>query len=174
MYFNPAQLSMASSAFQRAEKLAGQHFHLNREEIKKHRYDVKTLAYLDSHEVKQEAFAHLCKYHYSRDEDANLFGSYHFYRICLQDNRILNAVERGHSFIKISPLILYIATHELVHIIRFEAGEIDFDASREEKEKEEDRVHAITSVILQACISPEIKLVLDCFSNQYRIGDIFN
>jgi hypothetical protein len=160
--------------FRHAENLAGQYFRLSRDEMKNYRYDVKTLAYLEEHEVKNGAFAHLCKYHYKKEESTNQSGDFHFYRICLQDNRILDAVERGHSFIRLNPLLLYIAAHELVHIIRFEAREIDFDASREEKEREEDKVHTLTRDMLQSSISPDLKLILDCFSNRYKIGDLFN
>ena len=160
--------------FQHAENLAGQYFRLSRDKMKNYRYDVKTLAYLEEHEVKIGAFAHLCKYHYKKEESTNQSGDFHFYRICLQDNRILDAVERGHSFIRLNPLLLYIAAHELVHIIRFEAREIDFDASREEKEREEDKVHTLTRDMLQSSISPDLKLILDCFSNRYKIGDLFN
>jgi hypothetical protein len=174
MHFNPLQRSLANNMFQHAENLAGQYFRLSRDEMKNYRYDVKTLAYLEEHEVKNGAFAHLCKYHYKKEESTNQSGDFHFYRICLQDNRILDAVERGHSFIRLNPLLLYIAAHELVHIIRFEAREIDFDASREEKEREEDKVHTLTRDMLQSSISPDLKLILDCFSNRYKIGDLFN
>lgn len=174
MYFSTSQKSIANNAFQQAEKMAGRYFRLSPEVMKNHRYDVKTLAYLEDHEVKDGAFAHLCRYHYKNNDRSNELGGFHFYRICLQDNRILDAIDRGHSFIKLSPLLLYIAAHEIVHIIRFEAGAIEFDASREEKEQEEDKVHAITRDILQSCISPDLKLILDCFSNRYKIGDIFN
>jgi len=174
MQFNSLQKSLANNMFQHAESVVGQYFRMSREEIKKYRYDVKTLADLDEHEVKDGAFAHLCKYHYKKEESANRLYDFYFYRVCLQDNRILDAVERGQTFIKLNPLLLYIAAHELVHIIRFEAREIDFDASREDKEREEDKVHAITKDMLQSCISPDIKLILDCFSNRYKIGDLFN
>jgi hypothetical protein len=167
-------MSLANNMFQHAENLAGQYFRLSRDDMKNYRYDVKTLAYLEEHEVKNGAFAHLCKYHYKKEESTNQSGDFHFYRICLQDNRILDAVERGHSFIRLNPLLLYIAAHELVHIIRFEAREIDFDASREEKEREEDKVHTLTRDMLQSSISPDLKLILDCFSNRYKIGDLFN
>lgn len=174
MYFSPSQMSLANNVFQRAEKLAIQYFRLSPEVMKNHRYDVKTLAYLKDHELKDGAFAHLCRYHYKKDEQTNQPDSFYFYSVCLHDDRILEAIERGQSFIKLNPLMLYIAAHELVHIIRFEAGEIDFDASREEKEREEDKVHTITKDILQCCISPDLKLILDCFGNRYKIGDIVN
>ena len=174
MHFNPTQKTVASNAFQRAEALAGQHFRLNREKMKNYRYDVKTLADLEKHEVKDGAFAHLCRYHFNRDQEPEVRTDSYFYRVCLQDNRILDAVERGHSFVRLNPLLLYIAAHELVHIIRFEAREIDFNASHEEKEREEEKVHSITRDLLQPCITPDLGLIFDCFSNRYKIGDIFN
>lgn len=174
MHFNLSQKSLANNAFQQAETLAGQYFRLNREKMKNHRYDVKTLVNLEKHEVKEGAFAHLCRYHFNQDRKPDEKTDSYFYRVCLQDNRILDAVERGHSFVRLSPLLLYIAAHELVHIIRFEAGEIDFDAAREEKEREEEKVHTITRDLLQPNISPDLRLIFDCFSNRYKIGDIFN
>jgi len=171
MYFNPLQMSMTDKAFRDAEKIAGQYFHLSPEKMKQHRYDVKTLAYLENHEVKDGTFAHLCKYNYKKDEDKSGLEGLHFYRVCLQDNQILNAVERGHSFVKLIPLMLYIATHELVHIIRFDAGEAAFDAPLEEKEREEENVHAITRDILQPSIYPDVKIILECFSSRYKIAD---
>ncbi len=99
-------------------------------------------------------------------------GGLHFYRICLQDDRILDAVERAHSFIRLSPLLLYIAAHELVHVIRFERGEGNFDAPEDEKSDEEEKVHRITRNLLKPATDPDLNLVLDCFSNRYRIGDL--
>ncbi|MGZ3636110.1 MAG: hypothetical protein ACXWMO_12960, partial [Syntrophales bacterium] len=67
MHFNPAQRSLANNVFQQAENLAGQYFRLDREGMKKYQYDVKTLAHLEKHEVRDGAFAHLCRYHYGKD-----------------------------------------------------------------------------------------------------------
>jgi hypothetical protein len=69
---------------------------------------------------------------------------------------------------------LYIATHELVHVIRFDSGEIAFDAPLEDKKREEDRVHEITQQVLQQVTNPDLTLVLDCFSSRYKIGDLYN
>ena len=170
-YFDTAQISLSSSSFAKAEKMAGLYFRINPTEWKERRYDVKTLAFLEKHEVREGAFAHLCKYQSHKGKDPK-DGQLHFYRICLQDDRILDAVERAHSFIRLSPLLLYIAAHELVHIIRFERGEGNFDAAAEEKSDEEEKVHRITRNLLKPATDPDLNLVLDCFSNRYRIGDL--
>jgi hypothetical protein len=173
MYFNAFQMSLAESAFQHAEKLAGRHFRIGPEAMKAHHYDIKTLAYLDRHEVNSRSFAHLCKYHCHQDDQAGLEEGLHFYRICLQDNRILDAVDRAGPFIKLNPLLLYIAAHELVHVIRFDSGYIDFDAPVAEKQREEEKVHEITRDMLRNLAAPELNLVMECFSSRYQIGDLY-
>lgn len=163
-YFSPEEVKIAGRAFDCAEQIARRHYRMDPEAMKSFRYDVKTQAYLDEHEVRDGAFAHLCKYEY---------GEGHFYRICLQDRRILDAIQRANSFIRLSPLMLYIAAHELVHVIRFDVGVADFDVSVEEKVQEEEKVHSITGDMLQSCMNQELKLVMDCFSNRYKIGEMF-
>ena len=120
-YFNAAQLPLTNKAFNDAEKLVSRNFRISEEQLKRNRYDVKTLAYLEQHEIKEGAFAHLCKYAYEKPADSPEKNkeSFDFYRICLQDNIILDAVERANSFIKFNPLMLYIAAHELIHVLRF-------------------------------------------------------
>lgn len=160
-YFNAQELSIAADAFFNAEVLAHRHFGVGLRKSKELKYDVRTMAQLKAHEVQDGAFAHLCRYEYERG---------HFYRICLQDSRILDAVVRARSFIKLPPLLLYIAAHELVHVIRFSRGEAEFDAPEEEKREEEERVHRITQSVLQSCMNADLKLVIDCFSNRYQLG----
>ena len=91
-YFSPAEVGLADKAFQNAERLAFRHYRIAPGETKTFCYDIKTLAYLNDHEVREGAFAHLCRYEYTGG---------HFYRICLQDPRIIDAVTRAHSFIKL-------------------------------------------------------------------------
>jgi len=160
--------------FSEAETLVGRYFRMSREDVKANRYDVKTMVHLEKHEVDPGAFAHLCKYCCRKGQPAASSDHFHFYRICLQDDRILDAVDRAKSFIKFSPLVLYIAAHELVHIIRFNRGDSDFDAPLEEKRVEEEKVHHITQSVLQPVTGWDLGLVIDCFSSQYQISDIFH
>ncbi len=175
-YFNKAQIPMAVMAFNDAEKLVSRHFRMSEGEMRKNKYDVKTLAFLDQHEVKDGAFAHLCKYSYEKPSDLMPDGreGFDFYRVCLQDNIILDAVERANTFVKLSPLMLYIAVHELIHVIRFGNGAIDFDAPQEEKEQEEKIVHNLTRSALQPVKQNDLEIVLDCFSSEFAISDLCN
>jgi hypothetical protein len=169
MYFDSSQISLVKGIFSHAEKMAATYFHLGHEKIKECKYEVRTLAHLEDHEISDRAFAYLCKYHCQENEEKN---SFQFFRVCLQDNRILDAVERARSFVRLAPLMLYIATHELVHVIRFNSGEIDFDAPLKERIKEEEKVNYITRNILGSLDSPDMGLVVDCFSNKYLIDNI--
>ncbi len=176
MYFNPSEISLVGRMFRHAGELAEDYFCLGRDGLKKHRYEVKTLAHLNKSEmdIANSAFAQLCRYMYQKNGRDDHPDNFYFFKICLQDGRILDAVKRSEPFVKLEPLMLYIAVHELVHIIRFNNGEIDFDAPLKDKVEEEEKVHAITRNILRPLAGSDINLVLDCFSNRYRIGDIFN
>jgi len=173
-YFDPLQMSLAKAAFVHAEKLVAGYYRFGRDAFRSYRYDIRTLAELESHEIREGAFAHLCRYRYEKKGAPETVRSFHFYHVCLQDNRILDAVERANSFIKFAPLMLYIAAHELVHVIRFDRGLFDFDAPQEEKNREESVVHTITRQIMQPVVHHDLSLVLDCFSNQYKIGDLYH
>ncbi|MBN1546615.1 MAG: hypothetical protein JW902_08155 [Syntrophaceae bacterium] len=171
--FNPNEISQAGRSFFLAEKMVSRHFRLTPASVRNWRYDVKTLADLERHEINDDAFAHLCKYGYQKD-GAEAEGEFDFYRICLQDHRILDAVERAGSFIRLSPLLLYIAAHELIHVARFSSGEADFDMAEEAKESEEETVNAITQEILKPMDHPHLDLVLECFSKRYNLEAIFH
>jgi len=170
--FSPGQISHAAGSFFHAEKLVSRYFRMTPDAIRSWRYDVKTLADLESHEINDNVFAHLCKYRYRKDgTDAE--DGFDFYRICLQDNRILDAVERAGSFIRLSPLLLYIAAHELVHVVRFNGGEVDFDMEEDRKEAEEENVNGITQEILRPVDHPRLDLVLECFSKRYQLDALY-
>jgi hypothetical protein len=174
MYFSPPEISLVGKMFRRAGDLAEDYFRLGRSGLKNHRYEVKTLAHLSDEETDDKAFAHLCRYLCQKEGRDDHPDNFYFFKICLQDDRILDAVKRSQPFVKLEPLMLYIAAHELVHVVRFNGREIDFDAPLEEKIAEEEKVHSITRSMLQPVAGTDVNLVLDCFSNRYRIGDICN
>lgn len=174
--FNRVQIPVAARAFNDAERLVSRHFRMSEDDLRKNRYDVKTLAFLEEHEVKDGAFAHLCKYSYEKPAASGPDGreGFDFYRVCLQDNIILDAVDRANSFIKFAPLMLYIAAHELIHVLRFGNGAIDFNAPDEEKDQEEKIVHGLTRSALQPARHNDLDIVLDCFSSEFSIRDLCN
>ncbi len=174
MYFNPLQVSKIKGVFGQAERLAGRCFHMTDEQVKAQRYDVKTLARLEAHEVDERAFAQLCKYSIRKEDPVEKTRDYDLSRICLQDDRILSAVERAHSFIRLESLMLYIAVHELVHVIRFGSGQADFNAPRAERIREEEKVNEITRSALHPVTDRDMGLVLDCFSRKFDLIESYS
>ena len=174
MYFNPLQVSKIKGVFDQAERLAGRYFLLTEDQMRAQRYDLRTLAHLEAYEVDEKAFAHLCKYAIRKEEQAEKPRSYDLYRICLQDNRILGAVERAHSFIRLESLMLYIAVHELVHVIRFGSGQADFNAPGDERLQEEEKVNKITRSALHPVADRDMGLVLDCFSRKFDLLESYS
>ncbi len=160
-HFNGTQISLAGKTFSQAEMMAGQYFRLSPSEWKGHRYDVKTLAFLEKHEVREGAFAHLCRYQFRKEHEGAEEGCY-FYRICLQDHNILKVINRNDG-IELFPLMVYILTHELVHIIRFRKFMQRFDVDQEEKEIEEGKVHQTTYQILRSLKGINLNPIFDSY-----------
>lgn len=172
--FTNTEIPLAARAFADAERLVSRQFRLGPDVLRSNKYEVKTLAFLQEHEVKDGAFAHLCKYSFEKPSVMTPEGreGFDFYRVCLQDNIILDAVHRANSFIKLSPLMLYIAVHELIHVMRFGNGTIDFNASEEAREQEEKIVHNLTRETFKTVGQSDMDMILDCFSSRFTIGDI--
>lgn len=167
-YFSHEQILLAKQSFKEAELLTQRYFRVDARERKLQRYDVKTRAFLEEYEICNNTFAHLFKYEFDKEQRES-GEAIIFYRICLQDDVILDAVKRATSFVSLPNLLLYIATHELVHVIRFERGEGDFYATGNEKIREEEIVHRTTSRLLKPWADIDMNLVLECFSDQYRV-----
>lgn len=73
------------------------------------------------------------------------------YRIRLRDDEILSAVD-DRADLRLFPLLLYVLTHELIHVVRFESGAAlaPYDAPDPQARRvEESRVHAITRKVLR-------------------------
>ncbi len=147
--FSPEHIQKTAGIFSEAEELTGNHFKLSTTDWKRFKYDVKTLKDLDANEISNEAFATLSKYT-CRNESFD-FGqrTFSFYKICLQDHNILNALKRDPA-ISFDGLLLYIAVHELIHIIRFNKFVTLFESDETGKRTEERIVHTATSDILRA------------------------
>lgn len=77
------------------------------------------------------------------------------FRVRLRDDVILAKV-RDVREVGLFPLLLYVLTHELVHVVRFGSGLADFDAPTEERTAEEARVDAVTRRILAPVADPAL------------------
>ena len=168
--FKNHELIKVSEALYIAEDATVNYFKFSSRQWGRHRYDVKTLSFLKKEDVRPGAFALLNKS--SRPTGGFEFRTrnFDFYLICLNDHHILNAVERdGELFLL--PLLVYVFTHELVHIVRFCNFFQRFDAPSRERDREETVVHAKTFEILKKLSMPRLDYVLDSYRD-HRVCDL--
>jgi len=150
LHFSDKELCVVEKAIDLAEDMVTDYFNMSSDEWMGYRYEVRTLAELSHKEKTDKAFAQICKYECVKEKDLIYPEAFDLYRICLQDNWILHAVNVSLSKISLRPLILYIAVHELSHVVRFSKYYKDFFASPAEKELEEAKVHSITCEMLKS------------------------
>ena len=145
--FNPDQIAVVNNGVAMSEELVSNFYKMSASQWLSRRYDIKTLADLNPEETVSGPFAQVIRYQGQRKDASLSSAAYDFYKICLQDHAILAAIAQSPG-IKLLPFILYIVTHELIHIVRFSKFLQGFDASQNEIAAEETRVHEITREIL--------------------------
>lgn len=147
--FTPEQIRTINLAVDMAEELVSNHYKMSANQWLHPKYDIKTQADLTPNEIISGPFAQIIRYKGQRENASLESSTYDFYKICLQDHSILSIIEQAPE-IKLFPFLLYIITHELIHIVRFSKFLQRFDASPQEKMTEESRVHQLTHDILNA------------------------
>ncbi len=168
--FKNHDLLEVSEALDIAEDATVNYFKFSSRQWGRHRYDVKTLSFLEVEELRPGAFALLNKSSKPEGGVELRTRNLDFYLICLNDHHILNAVERdGELFLL--PLLVYVFTHELVHIVRFCNFFQRFDAPLREREREEIVVHGQTFEILKRLSVPKLGYVLDSYRD-HRVCDL--
>jgi hypothetical protein len=168
--FNDDDLLTISEALDIAEDATGNFYKFSLGQWKRQRYDVKTLVSLNANEIAQQAFALLNKGARAVNGFESNTKNRDFYFICLQDHQILKALNRDRA-LGLLPLLVYVFTHELIHIVRFCNFFQRFDVSGKEKEKEEAIVHETTFDILENIALPKLDYVLDSYQG-HRICDM--
>lgn len=162
--FNPEQLAVITQAVGIAEELVSNHYKMSASQWLRPKYDVKTMAELEPAEMIDGPFAQIIRYK-GQPEKASLgSATYDFYKICLQDHTIVEALKR-HPHLTLLAFAVYIITHELIHIVRFSRFLQGFDASLEERMAEEKRVHERTHEILRPIRLQGMAEVLDFYSD---------
>jgi hypothetical protein len=164
--FNSDQIAVVNNGVAMSEELVSNFYKMSASQWLSRRYDIKTLADLNPEETVSGPFAQVIRYQGQRKDASLSSAAYDFYKICLQDHAILAAIAQSPG-IKLLPFILYIVTHELIHIVRFSKFLQGFDASQNETAAEETRVHEITREILGPVGIPELANVLK-FYDKWR------
>jgi hypothetical protein len=154
--FQGSETPIIQEAVLIAEESTTDFFKMSDSQWRRSRYDILTLEGLRQEEISAHALAQLSKYTCYLPGRELKSAQYDLYRICLQDHNILTTLEKQ-TKMALLPLLIYVTTHELVHIIRFSHFHQLFDASEEEKEQEEKRVHSLTREILSPFKCPDLE-----------------
>jgi hypothetical protein len=159
--FSRENMLTVSEALHIAEDKVGDFYKLSLRQWKRHRFSVRTLAELNNEEIIEDVFALLEK-HYRTDKVLNATEDHYF--ICLQDHEILKAAERDER-LTLLPLLVYVFTHELVHIVRFCNFIQRFEARGRNREIEERIVHSTTYDILKNIPTLNLDYVLHSYQD---------
>jgi len=169
IFFDRKQYFWVREALEIAETLAEDYFRIDLKDYERFPYDLQTLANLQVLEKTQQALAQVCKYEYYKREPFSKFNGREFYRICLQDDKILNTVQTGSSSL-LRPLLIYVVTHELIHVIRFSLDPKKFYLKLQEKRIEESDVHQTTYELLKYLKDPQVGFLLECYRPWWAEG----
>jgi len=165
-HFNNQELCKVDEAVKVSEELINNFFKLSSGQWLKNRYDIKTAKDLVGYEHVNGPFAQVIKYEARKNDISLGSSSFSFYKVCLQDCAILSTVEKSHSLL-LQPFLLYILTHELVHVVRFLKFKQRYENSDESDVTldEERRVHFLTHKILKLVSFPGLNRVFEFYKD---------
>jgi hypothetical protein len=158
--FDRRQRFWVGEALETSENLAERFFRVDLEDYDRFPFDLQTLAQLRGPEKTGRALAQVCKYEYKKESLFQTVRKKSFYRICLQDNKILETA-RGDTASILKPLLLYVVAHELIHVIRFSIEPRKFHLSPHERAAEEKSVHRMTYDLLKSIKDPKNEVLLE-------------
>jgi hypothetical protein len=168
--FKDDNIDTVSEALLIAEEKIGDYYKFSSKQWGRHQYDVKTLAALEEDEITSFAFALLNKRARVVEGFDSSTKKRDFYYICLQDHLILNALQRDKN-LTLLPLLVYIFTHELVHIVRFCNFFQRYEVTGKNRECEENLVHETTFNILKKNSLRNMGYILDSYK-QHRLCEL--
>lgn len=170
--FTPADRKLIARISLEAEERTGDYFRLPSFGPRRYVYEVSTAADHREGEKAEDAFAQICRYVRSPPVPGERQRAPRFYRVCLQDPAILEAVGRPEVPFDLETLLRYILIHELIHIVRFEQFQHPFVTEPHEKEEEESHVHGLTYELLERREDPAMAGLLD-FYRTHRMPRCF-
>ena len=159
--FGPWEMGLLAEGLSVAEESVSDFFRLSDTAWRAYPYEVRTLAELMPVEVTNKALAQVLRLR--KPPTANQLRGKDFFRICMQDHNLLRVVKREGVQDIMLPLLTYVLSHELVHIVRFYKFQHLFDAGPQKKEAEEKKVHDVTANILRRVRLPQLDRVLNFY-----------
>ncbi len=156
--FGVVQLQRLEALFELAQEVTGEFYRMGTDEARCVPYEVHTLAELRKEEIHEHGvLADIARYQYA---DRAFGRKRDLYRVNIQDHNVLQSLNRPEDRIAFSPLMLYVLTHEIVHVIRFVKFLAPFHMDEKDRATEENRVHSITQSILSRVPMPGMDHVL--------------
>jgi hypothetical protein len=162
-HFHPEQKELLKEAAVIAEEVTSDFFKLSPAHWRRARYDILTLEGLSREEISPHAHALVAKYEGCPQNSSLQSAWFDYYRVCLQDHNILRTL-KARPQLSLFPLLLYVITHELVHVIRFSQFLALFEACGKEQAQEEARVHQLTQKILAPLNFLELSPVMSYYN----------
>lgn len=160
--FTRTELITVREALDIAEDATGNFFKGPIGQPRRSGYDLKTLSMLSEDEISSFALAVLNRGKRTLKDYEPRSKTRDFYYICLQDHMILGALQRDRN-LALLPFLIYILTHELVHIVRFCKFLQRFDVTERERVEEEEVVHSLTFEILKRSSVAKLHYVLNLY-----------
>jgi len=158
--FSHSQRHLAFRALEEAENRTSDYYCIPPFRWQQLRYDLLTRKDNEWQPLPEGILARTrrCRWHMARcDEPSD------FFRIELNDPGILVAARRERLWADLYPLLLYILTHEMVHLVRLSSILTDSEQLTMAREPEEARVRQIARHILAPMPTPGLKSVLRRF-----------
>ena len=170
-FFSYSEMATLGEALRIAEEVTSDYYKISPGQWKRHPYDVKLWATWQHLTIPYDVFAVLDKGQRKDDILWPRAKGRDFYFILLRDEKILSALARDER-LNLLPLMLYIFTHELIHIVRFSKFMQRFEVSQEAKEEEEEKVHGLTYEVLRRVPVENLSYVLESYEGHRvcRIG----
>lgn len=162
--FRDIELGAVHRARATAEKLVGSFYVLAPHEWERIHYEVRTLDELAPEEICDQAFAQVLCYDCTKRAGTTILFQRDLYRICVQDHRILPALTRFSGTVPLDPFLLYVLTHELVHVVRFAQRMQEPDLDPALRPQEELNVEQMTRQILLPVADRQLQQVVQAFA----------
>jgi hypothetical protein len=168
--FQDDEIAVVGQAIEISEDLISDFYKISTSEWKRCRYDIQSLQSLHADEITDAAFAQIRRYACYPGERLRGSEPGDYFKICLQDHRIREAIARD-SRLHLFPFATYIVTHELIHVVRFSKFIHRFHTSEREIDAEEQRVHALTCKVLSGLKIKGMGHVVDVFQDSRAVED---
>jgi len=160
-YFNPTEKQIIYSALEESAAYLSEFYCFAPREWFNHCYDLKTELEAKLDRFNRSAFAEVVQYTPTL-KDLSPFPKER-YHICLFDRKILTTLWR-YPGLEFYPFMIYILTHELIHIARFCQDFHPFECDEESLQREEQKVNRLTRQVLNVRKSRSLSKISSLYS----------